>query len=97
METPGPEIPRQILGISAWMLELIMALAAVLRNYSDLTVVGALLVVNAVLGFVQEHRADGVVEALRRRLHECARTPRFKLASYSWPARPRRHRTPAIR
>ena len=31
-------------GISAWMLELIMVLSAVLGNYSDLAVVSALLV-----------------------------------------------------
>jgi hypothetical protein len=36
-------------GLSAWMLELIMALSAVLGKFSDLVVVGALLVVNAVL------------------------------------------------
>src|SRR5579864_3747819 len=53
---------RKFWGISAWMLELIMVLSAVLGNYSDLAVVGALLVVNAVLGFMQEHRAAGVVE-----------------------------------
>ena len=40
-------------GISAWMLELIMVLSAVLGNYSDLTVVGGLLVVNAILSFMQ--------------------------------------------
>src|SRR5579863_9109650 len=63
-------------GISAWMLELIMVLSAVLGNYSDLAVVGALLLVNAVLGFMQEHRAEGVVEALRRRLQIGARVRR---------------------
>src|SRR5579864_225104 len=38
---------RKFWGISAWMLELIMVLSAVLGNYSDLIVVGALLVINA--------------------------------------------------
>src|SRR5580692_9941195 len=38
-------------GISAWMLELIMVLSAVLKNYADLAVVSALLVINAVLSF----------------------------------------------
>ena len=52
-------------GVSAWMLELIMLLSAVLRKYSDLVVVGALLVINAVLSFAQEHRAAGVVATLR--------------------------------
>ena len=55
-------------GVSAWMLELIMVLSAVLGKYSDLAVVGALLFVNAVLGFMQERRAAGVVETLRKRL-----------------------------
>ena len=39
------------------------------ERYSDLAVVSSLLGVNAVLSFVQEHRAAGVVETLRRRYH----------------------------
>jgi plasma-membrane proton-efflux P-type ATPase len=77
-------------GISAWMLELIMVLSAVLGNYSDLAVVGALLVVNAVLGFMQEHRAAGVVEALRRRLQVSARVRRDS----SWQVVPARELVP---
>ena len=63
-------------GVSAWMLELIMVLSAVLGKYSDLAVVGALLFVNAVLGFMQERRAAGVVETLRKRLRVGARVLR---------------------
>ena len=77
-------------GISAWMLELIMVLSAVLGNYSDLAVVGALLVVNAVLGFMQEQRAAGVVEALRRRLQVSARVRRDS----SWQVIPARELVP---
>ena len=77
-------------GISAWMLELIMLLSAVLGKYSDLVVVGALLVVNAVLGFMQEHRAAGVVEALRRRLQVSARVRR----EASWQVVPARELVP---
>ena len=73
---PALNFLRKFWGISAWMLELIMVLSAVLGKYSDLAVVSALLVVNAVLGFLQEHRAAGVVEALRRRLHVNARVLR---------------------
>jgi len=72
------------------MLELIMALSAVLRNYSDLAVVGALLLVNALLGFGQEHRAAGVVETLRRRLQVTARVRRDS----SWQALPARELVP---
>ncbi|MDR3488289.1 MAG: cation-transporting P-type ATPase, partial [Bradyrhizobium sp.] len=77
-------------GISAWMLELIMVLSAVLGNYPDLAVVGALLVVNAVLGFLQEQRAVGVVEALRRRLQVSARVRRDS----SWQVVPARELVP---
>ena len=77
-------------GISAWMLELIMVLSAVLGKYSDLAVVGALLVVNAVLGFTQEHRAAGVVEALRRRLQVSARV----LRDSTWQLLPARELVP---
>src|ERR1035438_5133273 len=54
---------RKFWGISAWMLELIMVLSAVLRKYSDLIVVGTLLVINAALSFMQERRAAGVVRS----------------------------------
>ena len=73
-------------GVSAWMLELIMVLSAVLRKYSDLAVVSALLVVNAVLSFMQEHRAAGVVETLRQRLQVSSRVLRDgELAGHSRP------------
>jgi H+-transporting ATPase len=63
-------------GMSAWMLEMIIILSAILGKYSDLAVVSARLVVNAVLGFMQEHRAAGVVETLRKRLQVTARVLR---------------------
>ncbi len=77
-------------GISAWMLELIMLLSAILQRYSDLAVVGALLVVNAVLGFAQEQRAAGVVETLRRRLQISARVLRER----AWQVIPGRELVP---
>jgi P-type E1-E2 ATPase len=63
-------------GLSAWMLELIMLLSLFLRHYSDLAIVGGLLIVNAVLGFAQEQRAEGVMQTLRRRLQVNARVRR---------------------
>ena len=77
-------------GISAWMLELIMVLSAVLGNYSDLAVVGALLIVNAVLSFMQEQRAAGVVGTLRKRLQVSARVRRDS----SWQVIPARDLVP---
>jgi len=77
-------------GISAWMLELIMILSAALRRYSDLAVVGVLLVVNAVVGFAQERRAASVVETLRQRLQVSARV----LREASWQVVPARELVP---
>ena len=67
-----------------------MILSAVLGNYSDLAVVGALLVINAVLSFMQEHRAAGVVETLRKRLQVSARVRRDS----SWLVIPARELVP---
>jgi H+-transporting ATPase len=92
-ETHGHPIRKflgKFWGISAWMLELIMVLSAVLGKYSDLAVVGALLVTNAVLSFMQEQRAAGVVEALRRRLQVSARVRRDS----SWQVIPARELVP---
>ena len=63
-------------GLSAWMLELIVILSAVTKKYSDLLVVAALLIINAAVSFMQERRAAGVVDTLRRRLQVSARVLR---------------------
>jgi H+-transporting ATPase len=81
---------RKFWGLSAWMLELIMVLSAVLGKYSDLVVVGALLLVNAVLSFMQEHRAADAVEMLRRNLQVSARV----LRDSSWQLIPARELVP---
>ena len=87
---PVRKFLQKFWGISAWMLELIIVLSAVLGKYSDLAVVSALLVINAVLSFTQEHRAAGVVEALRRRLQVNARVRRES----SWQVVPARELVP---
>ena len=81
---------RKFWGLSAWMLELIMVLSAVLGKYSDVILVGALLVINAVLSFLQERRAAGVVEALRKRLQVSARVRRDS----TWQVIPARELVP---
>src|SRR5665647_2555434 len=77
-------------GMSPWMLELIMVLSAFLHKYSDLAVVSALLLVNAVLSFVQERRAAGVVETLRKRLQISSRV----LRDATWQVVPARELVP---
>ena len=89
-EHPVRKFLGKFWGISAWMLELIMILSAVLRKFSDLAVVSALLIVNAILSYGQEHRAAGVVEALRRRLQVSARV----LRDSKWQVIPARELVP---
>ena len=67
-----------------------MVLSAVLGKYADLILVGALLVINAVLSFLQESRAAGVVEALRKRLQISARV----LRDSNWQVVPARELVP---
>jgi H+-transporting ATPase len=87
---PVMQFLHKFWGVSAWMLEMIMVLSAILGKYSDLAVVSALLVVNAVLGFMQERRAAGVVETLRKRLQVSARV----LRESSWQLVPARELVP---
>lgn len=87
---PALEFMKKFWGISAWMLELIMILSAVLGNYTDLAVVTALLIVNAILSFTQEQRAAGVVDALRKRLQVNARA----LRDSNWQVIPARELVP---
>jgi H+-transporting ATPase len=91
-QEPSPlrELAKKFWGLSAWMLELIMVLSWVLGKYSDLAVVSGLLVVNAIVSFVQEHRASGVIDALRRRLQVTARV----LRNGAWHATAARNLVP---
>jgi plasma-membrane proton-efflux P-type ATPase len=89
-EHPVRKFLGKFWGMSAWMLELIMVLSAFLHKYSDLALVSALLVINAVLSFVQEQRAAGVVETLRRRLQISSRV----LRDANWQVVPARELVP---
>jgi plasma-membrane proton-efflux P-type ATPase len=77
---------KKFWGLSAWMIELIAALSLVLHKYADMWVALALLVLNAILGFVQEQRASSAVAALRRQLQVSARVLRDRV----WRATPAR-------
>ncbi len=77
-------------GVTAWMLELIIILSYVLGNFNDLYIVSALLVFNAVIGFVQEKRAQDAVETLKKRLQVNSRALREK----EWATLPARELVP---
>ncbi len=59
---------KKFWGLAAWMLEVAIVLSAVLGKYLDVYIIAALLLVNAVLGFVQERQATRAVRALKGKL-----------------------------
>src|ERR1700722_8940735 len=68
--TPRPlrSALRKLWAPVPWMLEAAIALQLVLGKFSEAAIIGALLVFNAALGFVQESRAQATLAALRSRL-----------------------------
>ena len=63
-------------GLSAWTIELVALLSLVLKKYNDVWIALFLLVINALLGFLQEQHAANAVAALRRQLNVLARVRR---------------------
>ena len=59
---------RKFWGLAAWMLEVAIALSFVLGKYLDVYIITALLLVNAILGFIQEQQATRAVRALKQKL-----------------------------
>jgi plasma-membrane proton-efflux P-type ATPase len=87
---PLLQFAKKFWGLSAWMLELIILLSWVLHKTSDLYIVSALLVVNAILSFAQEQQASRAVEALKRELQVTARV----LRNGAWGLVPARELVP---
>jgi plasma-membrane proton-efflux P-type ATPase len=87
---PLADFARKFWGLSAWMIELIALLSFILHKYTDLAVALGLLLVNAVLSFLQEQRATAAVAALRRQLQVTARV----LRDGNWRALPARELVP---
>jgi plasma-membrane proton-efflux P-type ATPase len=63
-------------GLSAWMIELIVLLSFILHKRADFWIALSLLMVNAVLSFLQEQHATAALAALRQRLNVLARVRR---------------------
>ncbi len=87
---PLQAVLAKFTGLSAWMLELIIGVSLVLRNWLDASVVTGLLVINAIVSIVQDQRAAGAVEALRRQLQVNARA----LRDHGWQTVPARELVP---
>ncbi|MCB1548295.1 MAG: plasma-membrane proton-efflux P-type ATPase [Hyphomicrobiaceae bacterium] len=67
---------RYVWGPIPWMIEAAAALSALLGDWSDFIIISTLLLVNAVVGYWQESKADAAIELLKKRLALTARVLR---------------------
>lgn len=74
--SPLLRLASKFWGFTAWMLELVMVFSILLGRYFDFYIIGALIVVNALIGFAQEEKASNALEALRKNLQVYARVLR---------------------
>ena len=59
-----------------WMIEVAAILSAIIRHWEDFAIIFALLIINAVVGFWQEHKAENAIELLKQKLALKARVLR---------------------
>lgn len=77
-EHPNPVLLflKKFWGPIAWMLEAALLLELAFGKIINATIIGFLLLFNAVLGFFHEHKAQGAVELLKKKLQVMARVLR---------------------
>ena len=61
-------ISRRFWGPIPWMIEVAALLSAILQKWEDFTIIMVMLLVNAFLDFIQEHRALNALKALKQGL-----------------------------
>jgi H+-transporting ATPase len=59
-----------------WMIEIAAILSAVIHHWEDFWIIFVLLLLNAAVGFWQEHKADNAIELLKQKLATKARVLR---------------------
>ncbi|MGD8673443.1 MAG: HAD-IC family P-type ATPase, partial [Thiogranum sp.] len=74
--SPLKQFLRYFWGPIPWMIEVAAVLSALVRHWDDFTIILALLVFNAVIGFWQEFKAANALEALKQQLALRARVLR---------------------
>ncbi len=63
-------------GPMPWLIEVAIILSALIQHWADLGIISVLLVLNAVVGFWQEYKADNAIELLKEKLALRARVLR---------------------
>jgi len=59
---------RKVWGPVPWMLEVSLVLEVITQHYTQSAIIGALIVFNAVISFVQENKAQDALRLLQKRL-----------------------------
>jgi H+-transporting ATPase len=73
---PIVRLLRYFWGPIPWMIEAAIVLSAIIHHWEDVGIIGALLVLNAAVGFWQENKADNAIELLKQKLAPKARVIR---------------------
>jgi H+-transporting ATPase len=73
---PIVRLMRYFWGPIPWMIEAAIVLSAAIHHWEDVGIIGALLVLNAGVGFWQENKADNAIELLKQKLALKARVLR---------------------
>ncbi len=73
-----------------FMIETAIIMSAVIQHWSDFAIILMLLMVNAVVGFWQEHKADNAIEMLKQKLALTARV----LRDGAWKEEPAKNLVP---
>ncbi|ADC69535.1 plasma-membrane proton-efflux P-type ATPase [Methanocaldococcus sp. FS406-22] len=60
----------------AWMIEIAAILSAIIKHWIDFVIILILLIVNGVVGFWEEHKAENVIEFLKQKMALNARVLR---------------------
>jgi H+-transporting ATPase len=64
---------RYFWGPIPWMIEAAAVMSILIHHLEDFWIISALLILNAVVGFWQEHKADNAIDLLKQRLAPSAR------------------------
>ncbi len=67
-ENPLLKFLSYLWGPIPWMIEIAAILSALVKNWSDFGIITTLLVVNALVGFWEEHKAGNMIAALKKKL-----------------------------
>ena len=70
------EIGSHFWGPIPWMIQAALVLRAQTARWADFVIIAALLLLNGVVGFWEEHQAKSAIDALRDRLAQRARLRR---------------------